>query len=72
MQTKIVDRIKDMGYDPNATIEDIDQFVDECIAFLTREQEDSPDFCFKSDIFELENARQQALMIKFSLTVQPK
>jgi hypothetical protein len=68
MQHKILDRIRDMAYDQSVTFEDIDQFVDECIEFLMREA--TPELNFKSDIYELENARQNAILIKLSITPQ--
>lgn len=70
MSSKIVDRILDMGYDPTVTVEEIDQFVDECIDFLIREA--TPEQNFKSDIYDLESARQKALVVKFSTSNQPE
>lgn len=70
MPLRIVTRILDMGQDALVSIKQIDDFVDECISFLTREQRDS-NINFASDIFELEQARQDALVSKYSLTVQP-
>lgn len=71
MPLRIVSRIKDMGQDTYVTIQQIDEFVDECISFLTREQLTSEGANFASDIFELEQARQDALVSKYSLTIQP-
>ena len=69
MPTRIVTRILDMGQDALVTINQIDEFVDECINFLTRDQSSGNNFA--SDIFELEQARQDALVSKYSLTIQP-
>ena len=71
MPLKIVSRIKDMGQDAFVTIQQIDDFVDDCINFLTREQVNCHGVNFASDIFALEQARQDALVSKYSLTVQP-
>ena len=60
-----------MGQDAYVTIQQIDEFVDECISFLTREQLASEGINFASDIFDLEQARQDALVSKYSLTIQP-
>jgi len=70
MPLRIVSRILDMGQDALVSIQQIDEFVDECINFLTREQQDS-DVNFCDDIFALEQARQDALVSKFSITIQP-
>jgi hypothetical protein len=71
MPLKIVTRIKDMGQDAYVSIQQIDEFVDECISFLTREQLVTEGISFASDIFDLEQARQDALVSKYSLTIQP-
>ncbi len=70
MSTKIVSRIKDMGQDALVSINQIDEFVDDCINFLTREQITTKGCNFCNDIFELEQARQDALVSKYSLTIQ--
>jgi hypothetical protein len=61
-----------MGQDETVTIKMIDDFVDECIAFLERQQVETQNSNYANDIFELESARQDALVSKFSLTVQPR
>ena len=71
MSIRIVSRIKDMGQDFQVSIEQIDEFVDACINFLIREQADCQGTNFSSDIFDIEQARQDALVSKFSLTIQP-
>ena len=71
MTYRTVRQIRDMGQDPMASISEIDTFVDECIAFLRREQAASPELNFAEDIFELESARQDAILSKYCLTVQP-
>jgi hypothetical protein len=71
MKSKTNIRIRDMGYDPNVTIEEIDTYVDECIAFLRHTQEIDPEMNFEDEIFNLEDLRQKALLNKYCLTVQP-
>lgn len=71
MSFSTIRRIRDMGQDFAVTLQEIDEFVDECIAFLRREQMTSPDLNFSEDIFELESARQDAILSKYCLTVQP-
>lgn len=61
----ILNRIEEMGNDPAVTVAQLDEFVDECLAFLRREQVITPD-----DVFQIEAARQDALINKFSRTVQ--
>jgi len=60
-----------MGYDLDISIEEIDEFVDECIGFLRRTQKADPEMNFEDEIFDLEDARQKALLNKYCLTVQP-
>ena len=69
MNFSIIRQIRDMGQDFDVAIEDIDSFVNDCIAFLRREQ--TPELNFADDIFELESARQDAILSKYCLTVQP-
>ncbi len=71
MRTSIVSLIRDMGQDETVTIRQIDDFVDECINFLEQQQATTKNANYSNDIFELESARQNALVSKFSLTVQP-
>jgi hypothetical protein len=71
MKSKTTNKIRDMGYELDITIEEIDEFVDECIAFLRRTQEADPEMNFEDEIFDLEDARQKALLNKYCLTVQP-
>jgi hypothetical protein len=71
MRTSIVNLIRDMGQDDTVTIRQIDDFVDECIHFLEQQQATTKNANYSNDIFELESARQNALVSKFSLTVQP-
>jgi hypothetical protein len=71
MKSKTINKIRDMGYDKDVSIEELDEFVDECIAFLRRTQEADPEMDFDEEIFNLEDARQKALLNKFCLTVQP-
>lgn len=61
-----------MGYDKDVSVEEIDTFVDECIAFLRRVQEADPEMDFQAETFDLEDARQKALLNKYCLTVQPR
>lgn len=72
LRTSITTLIRDMGQDETVTIKMIDDFVDECIAFLERQQVETQNSNYANDIFELESARQDALVSKFSLTVQPR
>jgi hypothetical protein len=71
MNYSIARRIRDMGQDSAVSIHDIDEFVDDCIAFLRREQDTSPELNFSEEIFELESARQDAILSKYCLTIQP-
>jgi hypothetical protein len=71
MTSNIIQRIRDMGYDRSISVKEIDEFVDECIAFLKREQDMSPEIDLSDDMFSLEDARQKALLNKYCLTVQP-
>jgi hypothetical protein len=71
MKSKTNIRIRDMGYDPQVSIEEIDEFVDACIAFLRRTQEADPEMTLDDEMFDLEDARQKALLNKYCLTVQP-
>jgi len=71
MKSKTTSKIRDMGYDLDITIEEIDEFVDECIGFLRRTQKADPEMNFEDEIFDLEDARQKALLNKYCLTVQP-
>lgn len=72
LRSGITTLIRDMGQDSSVTIKQIDDFVDECIEFLKKQQEETLDANYMNDIFELESARQDALVSKFSLTVQPR
>lgn len=71
MRTSIVSLIRDMGQDESVSINQIDDFVDECIKFLEQQQATTKNANYSHDIFELESARQDALVSKFSLTIQP-
>jgi hypothetical protein len=71
MKSKTISKIRDMGYDLSVSIEEIDDFVDACISFLRRTQEADPEMDFDEEIFNLEDARQKALLNKYCLTVQP-
>lgn len=71
MKSNIIQRIREMGYDRSVSVKELDEFVDDCIAFLKGEQRMSPEMDFSDDIFNLEDARQKALLNKFCLTVQP-
>jgi len=71
MKSKTTNKIRDMGYDLDISIEEIDEFVDECIGFLRRTQKADPEMNFEDEIFDLEDARQKALLNKYCLTVQP-
>lgn len=72
LRTGITTLIRDMGQDETVSVKQIDDFVDECIAFLERQQAETKDANYANDIFELESARQDAMVSKFSLTVQPR
>jgi hypothetical protein len=71
MKSKTTNKIRDMGYDLDVSIDEIDEFVDECIGFLRRTQKADPEMNFEDEIFDLEDARQKALLNKYCLTVQP-
>jgi hypothetical protein len=71
MKSKTISKIRDMGYDKHVSIKELDEFVDERIAFLRRTQDDDPEMDFDEEIFNLEDARQKALLNKYCLTVQP-
>jgi hypothetical protein len=60
-----------MGRDPNISLQSLDEFVDSCIAFLKREQEVTPGLDLSNDIFDIEAVRQEALVNKYSRTIQP-
>jgi len=66
MYDRIIPRIIEMGANPDVSIEELDQFVDECISFLIREQENTPGLDLMNDIFDIEGARQDALVTKYS------
>lgn len=66
MKETVIDRIYDMGLDHNVTIEEIDSFVDECISFLRHVEATNPGLDLVRDIFELEDARQNAIRVKFT------
>lgn len=68
--SKIVTMIQDMGRDLTVSIPQIDSFVDDCIYFLKQQQLITVGANYSNDIFEVESARQDALVSKFSMTVQ--
>lgn len=70
MSSDIISRIEELGRDATVSIAQLDEFVDSCIAFLKREQDVTPGLDLSNDIFELEAARQEALIVKYSRTVQ--
>ena len=70
MATTLTTKIKDMGRDSAVTIEQIDNFVDDCIKFLHEQSDESNSY--DHDIFDLEHARQEALILKYSLTCQKR
>ena len=70
MAITLTTKIKDMGQDASVTIEQIDEFVDECIKFLN-EQSEGGEY-YAHDIFDLEHARQEAFVSKYSLTCQKR
>lgn len=71
MRFSIVNRIRDMGQDFTCSIDDIDEFVNACIGFLRNQIKENPELHLVNDIFELESARQDAILSKFCLTIQP-
>lgn len=71
MQYSTISEIRDMGYDKNVSVAEIDSFVDSRIEFLRLIQAEDPSVNFDRDIFDLEDARQKALLNKYCLTVQP-
>ncbi len=72
LRTSITTLIRDMGQDETVSVKQIDDFVNECINFLERQQANTQDANYMNDIFELESARQDALVSKYSLTIQPR
>lgn len=59
--TPIINLIAQMGTDPQVSMDDIDQFVNECMDFLLQNQEDED---FSLEIYALEEARQMAIKCK--------
>lgn len=64
IMTTIVSTINKMGLNPIITANEIDSFVDECIAFLNQVQSTSSGLDLRDDIFTLEEARQLAVSRK--------
>jgi hypothetical protein len=59
--SSILKLIEDMGKDARITIQDIEAFVDECVVFLKKHQEDHE---LDTEIFELERVRHLAIRRK--------
>jgi hypothetical protein len=71
MKYSIFEQIRNMGYDLLVSVEELDRFVDQQIAFLRRMQAEDDELDLRDEIFDLEDARQKALLNKYCLTVQP-
>jgi hypothetical protein len=69
-QGNVLRSIRDLGYDFQASIADIDEYVDALIAKVHAQKGYSKKTKLNV-IFELEDARQKALLNKYCTTVQP-
>lgn len=61
MINSILDRIENMGK-AKVSMQEIDLLVDDCISFLKKQQDEDPQLDLSNDLFDLEEARQQAMV----------